>query len=1251
MMSIAAAPTGLLAVSNHVSPPTVSERHRPFLKFDGDNNILFVTELSVSLHSSLEIKSELYEIVDQFALWKRNMHPSAGGGILKLGFLYETQINDALVEESVHVSFANSNEITVPHTRLGLISYAIGAFLNCVKKLTLLRINTCDHLKIREAMQQWQPETPNLPKFVIRNDCSNGFWNAASLAFLAEISKKHWTTMPACVVIAHTNSEFRFSAPEWAVVSFQFLVCPGPNSQNYDDNRPQPGKRYLLHDFADDASWAYLDASYEVLLCGVVRNLIILNSGSPQRMASDPSTLPGVHVNNAGFIDNMDMVKLFKYSVITPTRWHFNWTARRVFRDYVSGIASTPNAQFNRRVTFNDQSEFQPNFVMPDGLVFGMASPLNQVQYDVEHEVLSIHYANLLLRTDDGQVCISERYFHRHDDYPPGLFNPQTDETVASELAIARRVVDRLRAAKPPKRTLDNVSLVAECGGASAARLILREFTSVNRLKIRIHSTLLEPELDSVVDMASIIGDLPRITDLTIDFGFRDAAPTPAELNASLTRAKRLLTAAFGDPATNGHGIKILRLMHLHDTLADACLMYLFHIEHPLSLIQIDVHTMVFDNVQGVNSTHGVMARVLMERVSQTSTLYKQLFAFRFSTTGDRDGTKPAVTRQLHSIRAIVQNCQRLRHLVLDVEHLSLELAVTLQNDILDYALPRLETLWLKLSRDTLTTTTPWNPRSRPFAATALLQGTQLRHFAYSANEVENGVDDLFRAVIERLKNDADLQFGLNSTSKFAKLSQVEFSFGTIAGFCGNYVSRMTGLCERLKNVDICIDADMTTFNRDNTYEVCARHMMELNEGSLEVPLGRFPGYERTPIEGLVQREVAAAIANDGAQLQNHTIMSMQIMSLDDGSSDEAEVDFAPPAAAAAAAPNPTPMATQTRNPGVDAVTERKQLESKVMGPDEDVDTRSASFKRLKTRAGSYAESEIAQAVAASMESWFTWSHQQRLEPRGLFYGSGTTNRRLQESLQDDRGPIHVARQRIDPFYETVQKNRLRWMMTMIPKLRNENFRRKTAAAAAVQLAASRMLHQTAFWMQDNAHANSTLQSTLGCAAFGQFFGTGVVSIRQGFETPGTRPGDEFIDFRVATVSVADAPGSRVRLQRSRGEAEVEVVVDVPNSAAAAAFMEIVNADFPNFVAGFIEIVDRTHRDVASRIQPRPDRSPQSEILEAAVGYVDRASRPHRIVSFLHVSVNACVLQTSQATETRTLLPGDANASSSKRRN
>lgn len=1142
------------------SVPMIPDHLRLFFQYDSSTQVLIVTELSVRGRTPLQLQAELFALAEQFA----RRVPD----IRDLQCIYDTQIADTVVEERFFFELEQSTEITVPHTRLGVIAHVIGAFLPRMTHLNRLNVHTCDHVLIRDAILRLN-RLPNL--FVIRNDCFNGYWNTASLAFFAAIRERRDAVIQqqyVAVVVAHTNSTNRFSAPEWALASFlwlrhRFNWCRANNSV------PQVGSTYLLHDFADEKSWAYLNNAYELLLCATppLQNQRQYMIEFQQVYDSDQSVLLGVIPNETGpwEADDENMVGI-KYSTITPRRYELRWHGRNAFLPYLEQINGF---HYQTSVVFMD-SDGQPNYEFDtNSLVFGLDSPNKSYWYGpmAECEIYAIHCVTKLL-TDDI-VEIQERWFERDAFYFQGDYDPLQRQLTTTEFMLINRITDRLQATPSFDGKLKCVELFAECGGALAARELLRIFRHLGKLKLEIQQEALEDELDCAAGFARIIQDMDRIDELEIRFMESEDDPNLGEIDAALCRLRIILNAAFGDQDANGHGIRSLTLWNVHHRLVDAIMGYLFSITHPLSLIHIDVNCTVYANDDQDASIASTAARLRIASNSQRSTLCNQLVAFHLNTArvGDFNST------EINCVDVVLRECRALRHLVLYLHDLHEDAWNPVLQVIARSVIGNLETFHIFTRNDEfqLVDDGAWVS----ITAVALERGRRLVHFessfANAAAQPRNVIDDILSAGLQRLTLGPVEQFQ-NSVFQRAPrelpstLRYLRLKCDRHGDFSGDVFHEIVQLVKNGIDCKVIIELDCANYDRNATSNAALVTILEHSQridanGFLVFPIGAIASERRVESDALL-KGIVQQIANDmdeNARVQppggNQIHIQMQEI-------------FMPihqllenlPVRATRVSTGQRVVAKRVAESGTGReAVEAKQLEEKTKDVDKPLEPNTkeeAKQLEKKTKDEQVDEprdlkrsridpvQDLQRAIAHSLSNWLGWYTP---NPAPLQIFDAPVVPRTQDArgriIQDPRG--NTASLLFDfhtmctTVFEEEQELRMRWLVTLLPHFQDVyvpgDFRPE------VQMASIRTLYQSAFFRHGDvdSESRSLLQPTTGCPVFGMFFDANPGTTRQGFETPGTRPNDEFADFRQRRYTETVAPGPYTQLRTAVPVVEV----------------------------------------------------------------------------------------------------------------
>jgi hypothetical protein len=569
-----------------------------------DGDTLYVTELSNSEQPpSPQLLKELREQIDSLAaaelkleapVIQRGAAASNTTRIRHIVCQYETQTNDELVEQKFKLTLHNATELTVPHTRWGLVAHAIGAFLPRCTRLRTLFVHTCDHTRLRETIVL----IPSLRLTVIRNDSSNGFWNTASLALFARLRSNDLVERPNgynAVVVAHTNATEAFSAAEWALATYLFMRNQPYDAKSDDDannpNLPVNG-RAILHDFGGNDNSGADDMGHVFAAAFAVVYSAAETSEPVWRAATNRFWHIGIRQHAQRRIE---------YSFFTRRTLHFASRGRNAFIPYIAqfGLCRAGAVRVGN-------GPFWAWDEVADGIRLDGAymHQRDTGEYGVIHELLFVVFRE---RLNCENVHIRE-----------------TSE-IASQSGLDRlraaRVIFTLAAKLRACAPLVFPSVTARCGRACipATRMLLLG-CAVERLELEM-KTLTAKTADGACEL---INNLNRLDHLTLSvFGL---GANTIDRHADGQQLGRVLDAALSAPC----GILGLRIRDLDSRIANACVTHIMRRTEPCLLLalSLDVYSghyrdedhhndIVLENLLAANMATGA---VLSQLVSLTIT-------------------------------------------------------------------------------------------------------------------------------------------------------------------------------------------------------------------------------------------------------------------------------------------------------------------------------------------------------------------------------------------------------------------------------------------------------------------------------------------------------------------------------------------------------------------------------------------------------------------------------------------------------
>lgn len=690
------------------------------------------------------------------------LNTRAATKIRRLVCRYETQQNDELVEECMIIKLEKTSELTVPHTHWGLVAYAIGAFLPHCTHLQTLKVHTCDHARLRQVIHK----IPTLELTVIKNDCSNGFWNTASLALFAQLRREDQVERVSAatskrggynaVVVAHTNSHTGFSAPEWALATYLFM-----RDQVADDERrrrdalPTPGGRHVLHDFASDAARVEFDAAYAIVQCRasdaktatfpqIIRDgrslPLVLKQYVPARTTANPG---------APVLQRTFTVERLGYSSLSPNEIRLVPCGRNVFIPYIEQFDSCPNARIEVG------SDREPADGILRCIYLGINMHFRKIDsYGAEHELLFLKYRDML---HSDQVYISERNTYAAAPSGPDGVAEQVSMVLVEKL---RKTIQDVKLAHVTIRTgqyglLATRVLMAEC---EAERLtvvvdcendddgtnhdnptygdenndVLQDILPQNP-NAEVGGQRVRRWNNDIQDRCNLIIDMRRIDHL--DLTLNHIRMDPESMRIASNQMKRLLNAVFIAPC----GITSLSIQNLPQRIACVSMLHMLRRTDACLLMHLELGvrtTLDSDDVAADDHVETILIRNELDTNRQMGVVCRQLLSLSITQLATREGD----LMRLQYLSRVITVCTSLLHLRVDLRNVETADRHDIQNAILEVA-GRLRSCQLQLDSDSM-------PDGRSsFTAEVLHRLRDAVFVSIEVDEVAHGINEITDAL------------------------------------------------------------------------------------------------------------------------------------------------------------------------------------------------------------------------------------------------------------------------------------------------------------------------------------------------------------------------------------------------------------------------------------------------------------------------------------------------------------------------
>jgi hypothetical protein len=872
----------------------ITPAHHRFLQ--RRNDTLYVTELSGNRADPAptpELLHELRAVIDRFAeigltrdearqtevlMTLDDLEPATHKGTLttmtrkitRLVCRYETQRDDQIVEESFKFIFDRATELTVPHTRHGLVAHAIGAFLPHCTELATLHVHTCDHARLRRTIHT----LPSLRLTVIRNDASNGFWNAAALALFAQLRREDQVRRQSAgynaVVVAHTNASRAFSAPEWALATYLFMRNQGQVERKTHENpngEPMPGYRYVLHDFADGAMQQSLDAAFAIVCAAAAE--------------TESKIRPGVDNLRLSFLPQpASTTRRIEYSSISPDSIVFAVYGRNVFRPYIEQFSRCPrirmhlidNREFDlteRERAFDVQLNQPPISIRFEEheieqsaqprIVFGRNTfQYNSDVYNIEHDLLLIKFREVL--NDENRVSIYE--------VRPTEANEFSSQVTDVDVQLAQKLRRQMPALLP------RVHIESKSGGMPASRALLAQsavqhlvidFQSDNRADGINHENpnhgreydvfvrrddVVRPVTSNLPDICALITDMRRIDKLTLalKFQFEDTDDTHIASNQMRSVLNSVVAAQCGIPR--------LEILNVPGLVADACLLHLMHRTDACLLMDLALEVRARPDEDGADAEN--IAEIELQHVigERAGVICRQLLSLTITTLRVPGSTFV----RMDYLPDLLDACTNLQHLNLDLQYFHPHIRQRVQAAILRMA-PRLRSFQFRSNSDSMA-------NNASFTAAFLRDATHAAFAKFDVAEIPRGINDVADALVTCLSRPVAEQINVTCLNHDAfavpKLNRLYFAAAERGG-------SNVGLCFRA-NFRYLTSATQASRILDDSVAVIARQ----RNRETDDPLADYRSY-RTPsnndvfveigIEEEFKRlEIGGAMENDVAE-------------------------------------------------------------------------------------------------------------------------------------------------------------------------------------------------------------------------------------------------------------------------------------------------------------------------------------------------------------------------------------------------
>lgn len=1025
---------------------------------------------------------------------------------------YETQKEDVMVDEYFEFTFSAVQDLTVPHTRWGLVAHAIGAFLDRCEKLETLRVETCDHTRLRHAIHK----ADSLQLTVIKNDCSNGFWNTASLELFSVLRREDQSRREHhnAVVIAHTNSIKRFSAPEWALATYLFMC----HQHVHHDVEPQKGgARYILHDFADDESRKYMDAAFSLVVCNAqnpapmirrpitVDGDIYIPSGFSHHdvevpdvkdqlpdmvwqmhedRARDPTSSNPVEVKYNGRWDLIPIPtqhrsepvssvrkrRRIEYSSISPTNVTFAIHGRNAFIPYVSRFQRCPNADLVIGPSVYN--------VLRNNLVaFGSGLSMPCHSYNVEHELLMVHYRDLL-RANNVTFC---------EDYGISFVVPLLVR-VKGYIDVSEKMVAALRPHLPD--VMLNVRILRDDRGnpTPTIRKLLSgchihtlrlNVTGMNeddefimdenraREQDRLNRGGILPDDDSLTwltenledcensnhsDLCQILSEAKKIDKLVIETS--GLHQTPQMLALIESQIMRLLAAAFTGRAC----LRSLALEEINERVMDACLLYIYRYPETCSVVELTIAVRQTREPEDDNMG-AIAAANIINNSAQMGTICRQLISLNFTSVPVFGGAHS----NCQYLPAIINACQQLQHLRLNLEAFDIATLPAIQASAFEAA-PHLRSFVLFLRADVMA-------NGDSFTATMI-------------NRAEKAVC----IQVEIQNNQTNLDPIMATMARCLRRRHLEYLYV----HCHRHLPYKV---ERLRELYFTLQAPPNDVDF---------HFLATFTAQIEPDPVFTREFLRQHRAGFIRRPGITDVRHFG----NEAFVARTI----------ADIEASFEQGAGAVRP-PLPIDAVRR---LDSLHQFSQLVI------DDEKSKATDITQRRNWSSPILTCTVKQpnneAVHRQCE-WVPFVSDRRvslvLRPENpVIVGEARGNRVYM--IESEIRYSNVA-------HNENQLNRLLWLIEITDLIRDSPHLTIERAVfdPEVQLAASLLRQQRVYWeVHGSGDMRELCTSTSGCNTFGQFFNETGFPL-QGFPVPGHRPGDESQTFRLAVYTPEIVPGPR----------------------------------------------------------------------------------------------------------------------------
>lgn len=722
------------ATQTHTQPmaqewPTLNATHQRFLHRQSDT--LYITERpnrdALLPPPTEQLLAELRRLIDVFAgtevtrsepLLEMTDELSVAAADAKLDLTpmlaptarirrivccYETQQDDELVEERFKLTLHKATELTVPHTYWGLVAHAIGAFLPHCTRLETLFVHTCDHARLRQTIHR----VPSLRLTVIRNDCSNGFWNTASLALFAQLRSEDSVERDCnAVVVAHTNAPAAFSPAEWALATYLFMRNePVDNVHDLDDDGNMPrGGRAILHDFSDDSVVSLFAAAFAIVYTTA---------------ASNEPIWERQHASRIRVVRHFD--RRIEYSTVSHEHIVLASRGRNAFIPYFAQFPRCPDSSV--RI---GNGKFFRIAELYSHIVFGYSHLLkgDTGTYNAGHELLFILYREYL----NGEVVCFEE----------GFRGSRTFEAQEHADEISYILAAKLRNCAPP--VYPRIRILGGVTAIPATRMLLLG-AAVDHLEFELHPVErgFVNHAERTQDLCTLLSNLRKLDHLTVrTFYF---GKNPQELHIQAGAMRQVLDAALSAPC----GILGLHLLGFDSRITYACFAHLLRRSEPCLLMDLtlEVHPPGPNEDKEDEHVDEIALQNLLRWNSATGVVFRQLVSLTIKTAT----TNPPTILRMRCLPELIAACTGLQHLVVDLRNFSDADRHLVQEAILQKA-DTLKTLQFYAQNDS-------RPDGTSFTASILWSMRNVVFVSIHVDNVPRGINAIADALVVCLRRPA----------------------------------------------------------------------------------------------------------------------------------------------------------------------------------------------------------------------------------------------------------------------------------------------------------------------------------------------------------------------------------------------------------------------------------------------------------------------------------------------------------------